>query len=107
MSILDFDPTEYDVSIKMVEENEGTEFLKTAMNRTFEAIMFLGNSISKADVMTKELSIFNIRLCYVYFMKHEDYYRLNKIKDLASLIEKDSNNIVDQSVIDDICINPN
>jgi len=107
MNILDFDFAEHEESI-LAAESAGIDLGKE-LEKSYQSLMFLGSNINAKDSMLLEMAIFNIRLCFVYYSKHEDYRKLAALKELATIIDTNggSNVSIDKSLIDEIDINLN
>jgi hypothetical protein len=107
MNILEFDPQEFEEALEVIEEK--TSDLKMDLECSLESLLFLGKnilSIEKEGLL--DTAIFNIRLCYTYYSKIEDYKKLADIRDLVKMLENDKvKSIVDKYIVDEICINLN
>jgi len=107
MNILEFDPQEFEEALEVIEEK--TSDLKMDLECSLESLLFLGKnilSIEKEGLL--ETAIFNIRLCYTYYSKIEDYKKLADICALVKMLENDKvKSIVDKYIVDEICINLN
>jgi hypothetical protein len=108
MNILEFDHQEFEEALETAKDNikESKEDIGDLMASSLESLLFLGNNI-KDNQDLLNVAIFNIRLCYVYFMSVEDYMKLDKITKLIKDIEVSTVSIVDNKIIDDIIINLN
>lgn len=76
---------------------------------TYECLLFLGASLAIDEDDLLELAVFNIRLCYVYFKRREEYEKVAELIKITHLIDQKSKQkqIVDNDVIDSIAINLN
>jgi hypothetical protein len=108
MNILEFDHQEFEEALETAKDTikESKEDIGDLMASSLESLLFLGNNI-KDNQDLLNVAIFNIRLCYVYFMSVEDYMKLDKITKLIKDIEVSTVSIVDNKIIDDIIINLN
>ena len=105
MSILEFDRTEMENMLIFLENNHND--LDSIVESSYKDLKFLGGNLGKYEDDMKETAIFNIRMCYTYYMKKEDYEKLNELVFLASLVDRPSKCIVDQGVVDAVVINLN
>jgi hypothetical protein len=106
--ILEFDQQEFDEAIENGRYNleETGQTMDEFMDLSFQSLLFLGhNVIGNNDLFN--VAIFNIRLCYVYYKEKENYSKLAEIVSLVKVIETLSRQVVDKSIIDEICINLN
>jgi hypothetical protein len=108
MSILDFDRAEFQEALEIGKSNlEGTEqTIEEYMALSLQSLLFLGRNVKDKPELL-DVAIFNIRLCYTYYTEVEDYRKLAKIVTLVKELEAVSERIVDDAIIDEICINPN
>ena len=103
MKILDFDPEEFEEALDTIAENGN--FIQD-IECSLESLLFLGkNILNSEDTGLLDCAIFNIRLCYTYYSKKEDYRKLADLKSLATILETDTTkSIVDKYIIDEINI---
>jgi hypothetical protein len=108
MSILDFNPIEFEEALELGKSNiESTgESMEDHMTLSLNSLLFLGRNI-KDNPELLEVAIFNIRLCYTYYKKVEDYLKLAEIVNFVNDIEPKADKLVDSNIINDICINLN
>ena len=108
MTILHFDREEFKEALEIGRKNlEGTEqTLEEYMAISLQSLLFLGRNIKDKPELL-DVAIFNIRLCYTYYTEVEDYRKIAKIVTLVNELEAKSERIVDDAIIDEICINPN
>ena len=77
------------------------------MNISLQSLLFLGRNIKDKPELL-EVAIFNIRLCYTYYMQEEDYIKVAQIVEFIVGIEaKAADKVVDSTIIDEITINLN
>lgn len=105
MNILDFDETEFEKSLQFVEESG--EDVSFYIENSFTSLLFLGKNLNSPDRSLYDCAIFNIRLCYVFYKKNEDYKKLAEIVALVKDIEGSEKRIVDLEVLENIVINVN
>ena len=108
MRILDFDRAEFEEALEIGKSNiEGTEqTIEEYMALSLQSLLFLGRNVKDKPELL-DVAIFNIRLCYTYYTEVEDYRKIAKIVTLVDELEAKSERIVDDAIIDEICINPN
>jgi hypothetical protein len=108
MSILDFDRAEFIAALEIGKSNlEDTEqTIEEYMALSLQSLLFLGRNVKDKPELL-DVAIFNIRLCYTYYTEVEDYRKVAKIVTLVNELEAKSERIVDDAIIDEICINPN
>jgi len=103
MRILKFNVTEFEELLNLTDPD-----LEKYVDSSFNSLLFLGNSINTTeDENMRECAIFNIRLCYTYYLKKEQYKKLSEIVDLVKSLEKDSKSVVEDKIKDEIVINLN
>ena len=107
-TILEFDKQEFDKALEIGRDNleETGQTIDEFMDCTFQSLLFLGKSIS-GDKDLFSVAIFNIRLCYVYYTEKKNYSKIAEIVSLVNAIESPARAMVDNSIIDEICINLN
>lgn len=105
MNIIQFNEQEFEQILDISEES-GVD-IEQQLQSSFESLLFLGGNINDPDLL--DVAIFNIRLCYVYFKRKEDYAKLAEIIKLTHLMDNNSKKqrVVDTNVIDDIKVNLN
>lgn len=108
MRILDFDRAEFEEALEIGKSNlEGTDqTIEEYMALSLQSLLFLGRNVKDKPELL-DVAIFNIRLCYTYYTEVEDYRKIAKIVTLVDELEAVSERIVDDAIIDEICINPN
>lgn len=108
MSILDFDPKEFEEAIEIGKINleEEGDTMENQMAISLQSLLFLGRNI-KDNPDLLEVAIFNIRLCYTYYKQVEDYRRLAKIVEFVNDIEPKADKVVDSAIIDEMRVNLN
>lgn len=107
MNILDFDHTEHEQTLDMLDSETMQDF-QTHMESSFHSLLFLGKNIhSTKDEGLLQAAIFNIQLLFVYYKRTENYERLAQLKKLADDLSSDSKVVVDKEVIDQIHVNLN
>jgi hypothetical protein len=108
MRILHFDRAEFQEALEIGKSNlEGTEqTIEEYMALSLQSLLFLGRNVKDKPELL-DVAIFNIRLCYTYYTEVEDYRKIAKIVTLVDELEAVSERIVDDAIIDEICINPN
>ncbi len=107
MNILEFDPTEHEEMLDLLDEEKMEDF-KRHIETSFHSLLFLGKNLNNAqDGGLINAAVFNIQLLFVYYKRTENYERLSQLKELAALLSDDSKTIVDKEVIDMIDINLN
>ena len=107
MNILDFDHTEHEQTLDMLDPEMMQDF-KAHMETSFESLLFLGkNILNKKEEGLLQAAIFNIQLLFVYYKRTENYERLAQLKRLADDISSESRIVVDKEVIDQIHVNLN
>jgi hypothetical protein len=107
MNILDFDHTEHEQTLDMLNPEMMQDF-KTHMESSFESLLFLGkNILNKKYEGLLNSAIFNIQLLFVYYKRTENYERLAQLKRLADDISSESRIVVDREIIDQIHVNLN
>jgi len=104
-NVLNFNPTEQ-LEIIAAAEQAG-EDLQEQMTSSFDSLIFLGKSLKNGDTEFEEMTIFNIRLCYMYFHQKEDYRKVGKLMDLARILESDEVSVVSNEIKDGVAINLN
>jgi len=106
MNILNFDRTEFNAILDQTDIhgfNIGEE-----IKASFDSLLFLGkNALSQNDENLRDCAIFNIRLCYTYYEKVEDYRKLSELVALVKSCDQTSTFVVDNEVIDKIAVNLN
>jgi hypothetical protein len=107
MNILDFDPEEFEEALEVIQEK--TDDLKMDLECSLESLLFLGKNILNIEKEgLLDTAIFNIRLCYTYYSRIEDYKKLADICTLVKMLENDKvKSIVDKYIVDEISINLN
>lgn len=106
MNILTFDQTEFEEVIDSASE-AGVD-VDAQIKLSFDSLLFLGNAVKGSDDDLLDVAIFNIRLCYVYYKRQEEYTKLSKIASLVKEIEENIQGTkVEQNVLDSININLN
>lgn len=109
MNIIQFNEQEFEEILDRAQES-GVD-IEQHLQSSFESLLFLGGAIdSPKDDNLLDVAIFNIRLCYVYFKRKEDYAKLAELVKLTHLIDnnhKASAVVVDSKVIDNIRVNLN
>lgn len=107
MNILDFDHTEHEQTLDMLD-SETMQNFQTHMESSFQSLLFLGkNLLNKKDDGLLDAAIFNIQLLFVYYKRTENYERLAQLKKLADDLSSESSIVVDKEVIDQIHVNLN
>jgi hypothetical protein len=107
MSILDFDPKEFEDALEIGKTNlEEGDTIENQMAISLQSLLFLGRNI-KDNPDLLEVAIINIRLCYTYYKQVEDYRKLAKIVDFVNDIEPKADKVVDSTIIDEMRINLN
>jgi hypothetical protein len=106
--ILEFDQQEFDEALENGRYNleETGQTMDEFMDLSFQSLLFLGHNLT-GDNDLFDVAIFNIRLCYVYYKEKENYSKLAEIVSLVKVIETPARQVVDKSIIDEICINLN
>jgi hypothetical protein len=104
MDILKFDSKEFEEVLDLSDPN-----LENYIDLSYKSLLFLGNSINTTeDERMKECAIFNIRLCYTYYLLKENYGKLSQIVELVKDIQNYNKSVeVDDKIIDEIVINLN
>jgi hypothetical protein len=107
-NILEFDHQEFDEALENGRDNleETGQTIDEFMDLSFQSLLFLGHNVT-GDHELFDVAIFNIRLCYVYYKEKENYSKLAEIVSLVKVIETPARQVVDKSIIDEICINLN
>ena len=108
------------MNITQFKEQEFEEILDNAqesgvdvdmhMRSSFQSLLFLGGAVAvPTDQELLDVAIFNIRLCYVYFKRKEDYAKMSELIKLTHVLDNSQKTsaVVDSSVIDMININLN
>jgi hypothetical protein len=108
MTILEFDRAEFEEALEIGKSNlEDTEqTIEECMAISLQSLLFLGRNVKDKPELL-EVAIFNIRLCYTYYMQTEDYSKVAQIVDFIVGIEAKADKVVDSTIIDEICINLN
>jgi hypothetical protein len=110
MRILEFDRAEFEEAIeigkKNLEQEESQQTIEEYMALSLQSLLFLGRNIKDKPELL-DVAIFNIRLCYTYYIAVEDYRKIAKIVSLVIELEAKANKVVDSAIIDEICINLN
>jgi hypothetical protein len=111
MNILDFDQSEHEKNLDEVfsleDEKSKSEF-KKHLESSYNSLLFLGKNIANTkDPSLLESAIFNIRLLFVYYKRSEDYEKLCQLKNLAMILERPEESIVDASIIQEMVVNLN
>lgn len=106
--ILEFDQQEFDEALENGRYNleETGQTMDEFMDLSFQSLLFLGHNVTEDNDLF-DVAIFNIRLCYVYYKEKENYSKLADIFSLVKVIETPARQVVDKSIIDEICINLN
>ena len=107
MNILDFDHTEHEQTLDMLDPDALAE-LKKHIESSFQSLLFLGKNIHNSkDERLLGAAIYNIQLLFVYYKRTENYERLAQLKKLADDLSSESSTIVDIKVVEQIRVNLN
>ena len=108
MNILEFDQQEFEEALEIGRSNmEGSgETMEDYMELSFKSLIFLGRNVKEKPELF-DVAVFNIRLCFTYYKEKEDYSKLAQITNLVNDLEKESKNIVDEFIINEIVVNLN
>lgn len=108
MNITEFNEQEFESILDDAQES-GID-IEQHVRSSFESLLFLGGAVVvPKDQELLDIAIFNIRLCYVYFKRKEDYDKLSKLIKLTHVIDdsRKAEKVVDVDVIDSIDLNLN
>lgn len=106
MNITQFNEQEFENILDQSQES-GID-VDHHIQESYKSLMFLGASLSideEEDLL--EVAIFNIRLCYVYFKRREEYEKLAELIKVTHLIDSKQKHVVDNNIINNIDINLN
>lgn len=108
MNILEFNEQEFEEALESGKATleESGESLEEHMDLCFKSFLFLGSNIKESKEFF-DIAVFNIRLCYTYYKGKEDYLKVAQIVSFVKSLSNNHKNIVDDSIINQICVNLN